>query len=77
MSDETVAGRGASLFSRAMSCGNEGDQRAILPIVIFDLVSLLTFFPLFAYLGTYLLIPLYHPSIYIRACYRAGTSSAV
>jgi hypothetical protein len=52
MSDETVAGRGASLFSSSMSCGNEGDPRAILPIVVFDLVSVLTFFPLFAYLGT-------------------------
>jgi hypothetical protein len=30
-----------------MSCGNEGDQRAILPIVVFDLVSLSTFFPVF------------------------------
>jgi hypothetical protein len=45
MSDESVAGRGTSLFSRSRSCGNEGDQRAILPIVVFDLVSLLTFFP--------------------------------
>ena len=48
MSDESVAGRGASLFSRSMSCGNEGDERAILPIpiAVFDLVSLLTFFSL-------------------------------
>jgi hypothetical protein len=52
MPDETVAERGASLFSRSMSCGNEGDARAILPIVVFDLVSLLTFFSSFAYLGT-------------------------
>jgi hypothetical protein len=41
MSDESIAGRGTSLFSRSMSCGNEG---AILPIVVFDLVSLLTFY---------------------------------
>jgi hypothetical protein len=45
MSDGAVAERGASLFSRSMSCGNEGDERAILTIVVFDLVSLLTFFP--------------------------------
>jgi hypothetical protein len=76
MSDETVAGRGASLFSRSMSCGNKGDKRAFLSIAVFDLVSLLTFFPSFAYMGTCLLIALYHPSLYIRACYRAGTSSA-
>jgi hypothetical protein len=30
-----------------MSCGDEGDERAILPIAVFDLVSLLTFSPLF------------------------------
>jgi hypothetical protein len=29
-----------------MSCGNENDERAILPIAVFDLVSLLTFSPL-------------------------------
>jgi hypothetical protein len=45
MSDETVAGRGTSLFGRSMSCGNEGDELAILPIAVFDLVSLLPFFP--------------------------------
>jgi hypothetical protein len=77
MSDESVAGRGTSLFSRSMSCGNKGDERAILPIAVFDLVSLLICFPSFAYLGTCLLIPVRHPSLYIRVCYRAGTSSAV
>jgi hypothetical protein len=67
MSDESVAGRGASLFSRSMSCGNEGDERVILPIVVLDLVSLLTFVSSFAYLGTCLLIPVCHPSLYTRA----------
>jgi hypothetical protein len=57
MSDESVAGRGTILFNRSMSCGNEGDERAILPIVVFDFVSLLTFFPSFAYPGTCLLTP--------------------
>jgi hypothetical protein len=47
MPDETVAQRGNSLFRRSMSCGDEGDERAILSIVVFDLVSLLTFPPLF------------------------------
>jgi hypothetical protein len=85
MLDETVAGRGASLFSRLIGgvrvvwrdCGNEGDELAILPIAVIDLVSPLTFSPSFAYLGTRLLITLYHPSLYIRAYCRAGTSSAV
>jgi hypothetical protein len=40
MSDETVAGRGTSLFGRSMSCGDEGDELAILPIAVFDGVSL-------------------------------------
>ena len=44
MSDETVAERGASLFNRSMSCGDEGDELAILPIAVFDLVSLDLFF---------------------------------
>jgi hypothetical protein len=70
MSDETVAERGASLFNRSMSCGDEGDERAILPIVVFDLVSLLTFFPSFAYLGTCLLIVVCHPSTYARTAER-------
>ena len=39
MSDETVAGRGTSLFGRSMSCGDEGDELAILPIAVFDLVQ--------------------------------------
>jgi hypothetical protein len=73
MSDETVAGRGTSLFIRSMSCGNEGDERAILPIAVFDLVSLLTFPPLFR---ACLLICVCHPLLYTRACCRAGTSSA-
>jgi hypothetical protein len=47
MSGESVAGRGTSLFSRSMSCGNKGDELAILPIAVLDLVSLLTFSPLF------------------------------
>jgi hypothetical protein len=42
MSDEPIAGPGTSLF-RSMSCGDEGDELAILPIAVFDLVSLLTF----------------------------------
>jgi hypothetical protein len=49
MSDETVAGRGTSLFGRSMSCGDEGDELAILSIAVFDLVSL-TLFSSFAYL---------------------------
>ena len=49
MSDETVAGR-TSLFSSSMNCGDEGDELAMLPIAVFDLVSLLTFFSSFAYL---------------------------
>jgi hypothetical protein len=68
MSDESVAGRGTGLFRRSISCGTKGDELAILPIVIFDLVSLLTFFPSFAYLGTCFLIPVCHPSLYTRAC---------
>jgi hypothetical protein len=52
MSDETIAGpgAGASMVSRSMSCGDEGDELAILPIAVFDLVSLLSFFPSFAHL---------------------------
>jgi hypothetical protein len=45
MSDESVAGHGISLFSSSMSCGDEGDELAIIPIAVFDLVSDLTFFP--------------------------------
>ena len=68
MSDETVAGRGASLFGRSMSCGDEGDELAILPIAVFDLVSLLTLVSLVRVLGTCLLIPLLIcRSIYARA----------
>jgi hypothetical protein len=52
MSDETVAGPGTSLINRSMSCGDEGDELAILPIAVFDFVSLLAFFSSFAYLLT-------------------------
>jgi hypothetical protein len=44
MSDETVAGRETSLSSRSVSCGDEGDELAILPIAVLDFVSLLAFF---------------------------------
>jgi hypothetical protein len=40
MTEETVVGRGTSLSSMLMSCGGEGDELAILPIVVFDFVSL-------------------------------------
>ena len=50
MTEETVVGRGTSLSSMLMSCGGEGDELAILPIAVFDFVSLLTFFSSFAYL---------------------------
>jgi hypothetical protein len=46
MLDESVAERGTTLFIRSMSCGDESDKLAILPIAVFDLVSLLTFFSL-------------------------------
>jgi hypothetical protein len=50
MSDETVAGRENSLVSRSMSCSDEGDELAILPIAVSDFVSLLALFSPFAYL---------------------------
>jgi hypothetical protein len=50
MSDEAVAGRGTSLFSSSMSCGDEGGELAILPIAVSDFVSLLALFSPFAYL---------------------------
>jgi hypothetical protein len=75
--DESIAGRGTILFNRSMSCGDEGDERAILPIAVFDLVSFLTFFSLFR-------VPGYLPSdprvssvaLHTRTYCRAGTSSA-
>jgi hypothetical protein len=71
MSDETVAGRGA-MFSWSMSCGDEGgemscgdegDELTILAIAVSDFVSLLALVSPFAYL----LITLWHPSLYIYA----------
>jgi hypothetical protein len=35
MSDGSVAGHGASLFSRSTSCGDKGDELGILPIAVF------------------------------------------
>jgi hypothetical protein len=43
---------GANPFRSAMSCGDQGDELAILPIAVLDLVSLLTVFFSFAYLLT-------------------------
>jgi hypothetical protein len=50
MSDESVEGQWASVFSRSMSCGDEGDELAILPIAVSDLVSLLALLSPFVYL---------------------------
>jgi hypothetical protein len=47
MSDETVSPPGRqTIFSRSTSCGDEGDELAILPIAVFDLVSSLDLFSL-------------------------------
>jgi hypothetical protein len=73
MSDEAVAGRGTSLFGSSMSCGDEGDELAILPIAVSDFVSLLNFFSSFAYPSDHLVTSI---ALYLHACYKAGTRSA-